>query len=79
MSMLGLRLVVVHGGAGKGRNGRYGVSAAAATLIDNVGAVVECVRAFAGHVGVGVRIAGEWAMGGVVSAGWLDCLKKVAV
>ena len=79
MSMLRLRLVVVHGSAGKGRNGQYGVSAAAATLIDNVGAVVECVRAFAGHVGVGVRIAREWAMGGVVSAGWLDCLKKVVV
>jgi len=57
MSTLRLGLVVVHSSAGKGRNGQYSVSAAAATLIDNVGAVVECVGAFAGHVGVRVRIA----------------------
>jgi len=69
MSALGLGLVVVHGSAGKGRNGRYGVSAAAATLIDNVGAVIECVGAFAGHVGVRVGIASGEGVGGVVSAG----------
>ena len=77
--MLRLRLVVVHGGAGKGRNGWYGVSTPAATLIDNVGAIVECVRAFVGHVGVGVRIASGERVGSVVSAGWLDHLKKVVV
>ena len=69
MSALGLRLVVVHGSAGKGRNGRYGVNTTAATLIDNVGAIVECVRAFAGHVGVGVGIASGEGVGSVVSAG----------
>jgi len=66
MSVLGFGLVVMHGSAGKGRNGQYGVSTTAATLI---GAIVECVGAFAGHVGVRVGIASGEGVGSVVSAG----------
>ena len=56
-----IELVVVCGGAGKGGSRQSGVSAAAAALIDSVGAVVECVcvGAFVGdRVGVEVGIAG---------------------
>jgi len=79
MSALVIRLVVVHGGAGKGGNGWCGVSAAAAYLIDSVGAVVKCIRAFAGCVGVKVTKVGIASRKGVGSVGKTGSVVGVAV